>query len=149
MLMIFVGLLVNWIVFAALMIAVDLSTTNYVESKSCNCLVSDPIQQSDAAEIIRIVYKSFVLVVAIGVVIITLLFRTEAAKAGGIQELYYQIVLLSLGLFFDCVGFVIYYAVNTPTAYFLIVLWFTELIPICTMNGVVTWMTKMIDLNFI
>jgi hypothetical protein len=146
-LMIVGGLLVNWIIFAILMSVMSSVSTNAVETKSCNCQYADPIQQNNTAQIIRIVYKSFVLVLAIVVVFVTLLFRMEALKAGGIQELYYQVVLLSLGLFFDCVGFVIYYAVNTPTAYFLIVLWFTELVPICIMNGVVAWATRMVELK--
>jgi hypothetical protein len=146
--MIVAFLLLNWIVFAAVMIAISFSTPDVVETKSCNCQISDPIPQNQAAEIIRIVYKSVVVVIAMIVVAVTLFFRTQAAKAGGIMPIYYQIVCLSLGLFFDCVAFVTYYAVNTPSAYFLIVLWFTELLPICTMNLVVTWATRKIDLNF-
>jgi hypothetical protein len=71
----------------------------------------------------------------------------EALKAGGIQALYYQIVVLSLGLFFDCVAFVIYYAVNIPTAYFLIILWFAELLPFCMMNFVIVWATRKISIK--
>lgn len=148
-LMIVGGLLINWIIFAILMSVMSSVSTNAVETKSCNCQYAASVQQNNTAQIIRIVYKSFVLVLAIGVVFVTLLFRMEALKAGGIQELYYQVVLLSLGLFFDCVGFVIYYAVNTPAAYFLIVLWFTELVPICIMNGVVAWATRMVDLKLL
>jgi hypothetical protein len=136
-------------VFAILMIIMSTSVSQSSESKICDCQISEGIEQSDSAEIIQITYKSVVLVIAIFVVIITLLFCTQAAKAGGIQMLYYQIVSLSLGLFFDCVGFVIYYSVNKPSAYFLIVLRFTELLPLCTMNGVVAWATRMIHLNFL
>jgi hypothetical protein len=143
-LMIALTLLLNWIIFAAMIIAISFSTESIEETRSCNCLISDPIQQNNNAQIIRIVYKSFVLLIAIGVVIMILIFRMEAYKAGGIVSLYYQIGFLSLGLFFDCVAFVIYYAVNSPTAYFLIILWFTELLPICSMNLTVIWVTKSI-----
>jgi hypothetical protein len=141
------SLLVNWLIFTGIMIALSYSSHTIVETRSCDCQISDPVHQSKVAQIIRLVYKSFVLVIAIWVVIIIYVFRMEVLKAGGIQELYYQIAFLALGLFFDCGAFVIYYAVNSPTAYFLIILWFTELIPICSMNVVVTWVTKTIRIK--
>ena len=143
-----ISLLVNWLVFAALMIIISSTNQSSMESRSCDCQISDSVQQSNTAEIVRIVYKSIVLAVAVGVVTVTLIFRTQAEKAGGIQSIYYQIVFLSLGLLFDCVAFVVYYAVDRPCAYFLIVLWFTELLPVCTMNVVLTWKTRKIDLKF-
>jgi hypothetical protein len=142
------ALLLNWIVFAAIMIAMAFSSNTSVEQRTCNCQISHGIQQSDSAQIIRIVYKSIVLVSAVCVVGFTRYFRYEVLKAGGLQVLYHQVVFLSLGLFFDCVAFVIYDAVNSPTAYFLIVLWFTELLPICTLNGVLTTLTNRVTLQF-
>ena len=143
------AMLVNWLIFAALMIIMA-STASASEGKnSCDCQISDLVSQNNAAQIVRIVYKSIVLVIAIGVVIVTFLFRTQAERAGGIQEIYYPILLLSFCLFLDCAAFVTYYAVNVTTAYFLIVLWFTELLPICVMNGGVTWATRTLTLNFI
>ena len=144
-LLIGVSLTVNWMIFAALMIAIDLSDTPPVTEKTCDCQITLSVQQSDAAQIIRIVYKSFVLIIAFCVLTITFVFRTEVAKAGGLQGLYTQVAVLSLALLLDCVAFVVYYAVNIPSAYFVIVLWFTELLPICMMNGVLTWTTRKIS----
>ncbi len=140
-------LLLNWIVFAAIIIALALSNNTATITKTCDCQLSGEVQQSNVAEVIRLVYKSIVLLIANGVLGVTLSFRNQVLKAGGLQELYYQVILLSLGLLCDCIAFVVYYAVNTPSAYFLIVLWFTELLPICMMNGFVTWMTKDIQFN--
>jgi hypothetical protein len=140
-----ISLLLNWLIFAAIMITLASSQSFLISgTRSCNCQISDPPQQSHVAQIIRIVYKSIVLAIAIWVIIIIFVFQTQVLKAGGIQELYHQIAFLSFGLFFDCMAFVIYYSANTPNAYFLIVLWFTELIPICSMNIVIVWVTKTI-----
>jgi hypothetical protein len=146
---IFAALLINWIIFAAIMIALAESNTSVIASSSCNCQITDPVQENQTAQIIRIVYKSFVLIIAMFAVVITLLFRTQAAKAGGLEEIYNQILSLFFGLFFDCVAFVVYYAVNSPSAYFLIALWFTELLPICMMNIVVAWETRSITIRLL
>jgi hypothetical protein len=140
--LIVIVLLLNWVAFAIIMIVMANSDTTATEDRTCDCQISQGIQQSNSAQIIRIVYKSLALVGAIGVVGATWYFRYEVYQAGGLLSLYYQVVFLSLGLFFDCVAFVIYYAVNTPSAYFLIALWFTEILPICTLNGVLTTVTK-------
>ena len=86
--------------------------------------------------IIRLVYKSFVFVVAVCVFLLTAVFGKKLVKERN-SKVYYQVVGLSLGLLLDCVAFLIYYAVNKPTAYFSVVLWFTELLPICLVNGMV------------
>jgi len=128
-------LLLNWIVFAAIVIAVAFSNSISTVSKFCDCQLSGDIQQSDTAQIIRIVYKSFMLVVAICVFVLTAFLGQKLLKKMN-AKVYYQVLILSLGLLFDCLAFLIYYAINKPTAYFLVILWFTELLPICVVNGI-------------
>jgi hypothetical protein len=130
---VFFALLLNWLVFAALMIAVAFSDNSSNIVKSCNCQLSGEIQQSDTSQIIRLVYKSFVFVVAIIVFILTVVFGKRLVKERN-SKVYYQVVGLSLGLLSDCLAFLIYYAINTPTAYFSVVLWLTELLPITVVN---------------
>jgi hypothetical protein len=139
--------LLNWIIFAIMLIIITTATNPYEDTKTCNCQLADPVQPNTTPQIVRLVFTSICSLMAISAVIVTFLFRDQAIKAGGIETLYTQVIVLSFGLFFDCVAFVIYYAVNQPTAYFLIVLWFTELLPICMMNGVVTWTTRMINIK--
>ena len=131
-----IAFLLNWLVFAAIMIAAALSNNTSSISKSCNCQISGPVQQSDNAQIIRLTYKSFVFVVAVCVFLLTFLYGKTLVK-GRNPQVYYQVVGLSLGLLFDCLAFLVYYAVDTPSAYFLIALWFTELLPIVAVNGMV------------
>jgi hypothetical protein len=133
---VFIALLLNWLVFAVLMIAVAFSDNSSNITKSCNCQLSGEVQQSDTSRIIRLVYKSFVFVVAIIVFILTVVFGKKLVKERN-PKVYYQVVGLSLGLLLDCLAFLIYYAINTPTAYFAVVLWFTELLPIAVVNGMV------------
>ena len=41
----------------------------------------------------------------------------------------FQTQMITLGLFLNCVAFAIYYGIDSPTPYFAIVLWFTEIVP--------------------
>ena len=132
-----VSLLLNWLVFAAILLALAYSDTSSDQAKFCDCQLSAAVQQSDVAQLIRIVYKSVIVVIAMCVVLITVSFGRH--KTRGIQNEYYNVLGLSLGLLLDCVAFLIYYSVNTPSAYFLVVLWFTELLPICVVNAFMSW----------
>ena len=51
-------------------------------------------------------------------------FQTETQ-----QTVVYQSVAVSLGLLINSLAFVIYYAIDEPTPFFAIVLWFTEIVP--------------------
>jgi len=127
-------MLVNWLVFAAIMIAISFSNNSSSAPKWCDCQISYPAQQSDTAQIIRIVYKSVVLVVSLFVVFITVGYGVKHVRKRN-RLVFSLVLILSLGLFFDCIAFLIYYSLSSPTAYFLIVLWFTELTAICVANG--------------
>ena len=129
-----VAFLLNWMVFAAIVIALAFSDTSSSVTKWCNCQLSDGVTQSDTALIIRLVYKSVVVLFAICVLFLVVKFGRTHVK-GRNQGVYYQVVILSVGLFADCVAFLIYYSIRSPSAYFLIVLWFTEILPICIANG--------------
>ena len=130
------ALLVNWLVFAAIMIAASFADTASTVEKYCDCQLSGDVTQSDAAQIIRLVYKSFVFAVAVVVFFLTAVFGQKLVK-GRNPQVYYQVLILSLGLLFDCLAFLVYYAVDEVSAYFLIALWFTELLPICVVNAMV------------
>jgi hypothetical protein len=130
------AMLVNWLIFAAIMIAISLTETPSSAPKWCDCQISYPPQQSDTAQIVRIVYKSAVLIISFCVVVITVGYGIRHIKWRN-QSVFFQVLILSLGLFFDCVAFLIYYTINSPSAYFVIVLWFTELFSICFVNVLV------------
>jgi hypothetical protein len=128
------ALVMNWLVFGVLMTILALSDpTSTSVAKSCDCQLFT--QTNHSGQIIRIVYKSFVVAIAACVTFVTVVFGRVPAWKGGVTTEYNIVLGLSLGLLCDCIAFLIYYSVNTPTAYFLIVLWFTELLPICVMNG--------------
>jgi len=69
---------------------------------------------------------------------LTVVFGQKLVK-GRNPQVYQQALILSLGLLFDCLAFLVYYVVNEVSAYFLIVLWFTEVMPICVVNVMVLW----------
>ena len=133
-----IAFLVNWIVFAAIVIALNYSDSLNQLDKYCDCQLSDPVTQSDTSQIIRIVYKSVVVTIALFVVLVTMYFGSRH-KITGIQSEYFRVLGLSLGLLSDCIAFLVYYSLNSPSAYFLIVLWFTELLPICVVFGMTSW----------
>ena len=136
--MITFALLVNWIIFAAIMIALGVSDSSPIATKSCDCQISDPVIENNVSQIIRIVYKSFILTLALCVTFITIVFGKKHVKSRN-RDVYYEVVGLSVGLLFDSIAFLVYYSVDEATAYFVIVLWFTELLPICLVNG---WVAK-------
>ena len=132
------ALLINWIIFAAIVIAISLTDSTAVEEKTCDCLISSSVKVNSVAKVIRIVYKSVVLFIAVMVVLLTVMFGWRH-KRQGINMEYYQVLGFSLGLLCDCIAFLIYYSLNTPAGGFVIVLWFTELFPICAVNATLAW----------
>ena len=96
--------------------------------RSCDCRLSTANAPSDAARFIRIGYKSAILAFALLIFLGTLYKAT--VKGGLPGEMLTQIILITTCLLLNCVAFIIYYGVDTPTPYFAIVLWFTELLPI-------------------
>ena len=147
MLEVIFALLINWAVFAVIIIILDATQSSTSLNRTCNCQFSAPVVESNTAKIIRIIYKSIILAIAIIVTFVTIIYGRKHVKSRN-QTVFYEVVGLSLGLLFDCVAFLVYYIVNTPSAYFLIALWFTELLPIIVVNGMVAstyilyWMNK-------
>ena len=131
------ALVINWSTFAAIIIILDETQSPSKLEKYCNCQISDPVVESKTAEIIRITYKSVVLGIAIIVTFVTIIYGGKHVMSRN-KTVYYEVVFLSVGLLCDCVAFLIYYIVNTPSAYFLLALWFTELLPIIAVNGMVS-----------
>jgi hypothetical protein len=126
----------NWTVFAAIILILSHSNTSPLLSKLCNCQLSDEVRENRTAEIIRIIYKSSVVLVSMCVTCVTVVYGKKHVQSRN-WAVFYEVVGLSAGLLLDCVAFLIYYSLNTPTAYFLVVLWFTELLPIVVVNGMV------------
>jgi hypothetical protein len=133
------ALLLNWIAFAAIMIAISVGQNSLTETKSCNCRISQPTEQTDRAEIVRLVYKSIVLAFAVVVACVTIFMGYRKPSIRKNRLVFFQMISLSLGLVMDCVAFLIYYQLNRPNADFVIVLWFTELLPIGTLNVLIGW----------
>lgn len=127
---------VNWSIFVAIILLLAHSNTSPSLTKLCNCQLSSDVKENHTAEIIRIIYKSVVLVISMCVTLITVVYGKKHVESRN-RTVFLEVVGLSLGLLFDCLAFLIYYYVNTPSAYFLVVLWFTELLPIVVVNGVV------------
>ena len=131
-----VTMLINWGVFAAIIIILDNSNSSTNLSKYCNCQLSDPVVVNDTAKKIRIIVKSVILAIAVIVTFVTMVYGTKYVM-GRNRDVFYEVIVLSLGLLSDFVAFLVYYIIDTPSAYFLIVLWFTELLPILFANGTV------------
>jgi hypothetical protein len=130
------AMLVNWSIFAAIILILSNSNTSPSLSRPCNCQLSEAAEENRTAELIRIIYKSVVVGISMCVTFVTVVFGKKHVESRN-REVFYEVVGLSVGLLLDCVGFLIYYYLNTPTAYFLVVLWFTELLPIVLVNGTV------------
>ena len=130
------ALVINWSIFAAIIIILDVSNSSSSFEKGCNCQLSGDVVENNTAKVIRIIYKSIVLAVAVIVTFVTFVYGRKYVKSRN-QTVYYEAIGLSLGLLFDFVAFLVYYIVNTPSAYFLVALWFTELLPILFANGMV------------
>ena len=134
-----IALLFNWMMFAGIMIAISLGQNDIVVTKTCNCRITQPVQSSNNAQIIRIVYKSVVLAFAVLVACTTVIAGYRKKYIRKNRLVYFQLVSLSTGLVLDCVAFLIYYQLNKPNPDFAIVLWFTELVPICMLNVMIGW----------
>ena len=137
---------ISWLVFGAIVYLLSNSNTLPTLTKLCNCQLSEPVEENGTAQTIRIVYKSVVLGIAIFVTFVTIVYGKKHVESRN-QAVFYEVVGLSLGLLFDCVAFLVYYIMNRPTSFFLVALWFTELLPIVFVNGNVasTYISYWID----
>ena len=123
------AILLAWLTFAAVIIAMSLVPIDGVTYRDCECRIVGSSTPSNDAQIIRIVYKSVILVVSL-LVVISVVFFGRHLLLGQTRRLFFQIFLFSFCLFLNCLAFVIYYAIDQPSAYFLIALWVTELVPV-------------------
>jgi hypothetical protein len=118
-----------WLSFAAIIIAMSLVPIQGTTSRECECRIVVTTSPSNDAQIIRIVYKSVILVVSL-LVVFSVIVLWRSLLLAQTRKLFYQILVFSFCLFLNCLAFVVYYAINQPSAYFLIALWVTELAPV-------------------
>jgi hypothetical protein len=130
------GLIVIWISFGAIVIALSQINITTTESYECSCRISSQQEPSNAVQIIRITYKSLVFAFSLCVVGLLWIFTRDLLYDEQ-PHLFLQIMGIAFCLSFNCLAFVIYYAIGQTTPYFAIVLWFTELIPILCLSMVV------------
>ena len=126
---IFASIVCVWISFAAVVIAISNVTIAAIETRQCECRVSSSTPPGSAAMVIRIVYKSVILLISLLVVTAVVSWKGKLMAGGG-GELFYQIFGFTACLFLNCLSFVIYYIIDDPSPYFAVTLWFTELIPV-------------------
>ena len=128
--------LIVWIGFGCVVFGLSQVKTTATIDKYCDCRMSDVLQPSNIALYVRIGCKSVILILSLFVFVMMIVFgRSLLARS---PSIFYQIVITSFFLCLNCIAFVIYYSVNQPTPYFVIVLWFTELIPILCLNLVIS-----------
>jgi len=126
-------LILVWLYFAAIVIALSSIDTTTIPEYSCFCRISTSSQASDAPKYIRIGYKSAVVAIALCVVLLVFFFTKETLYYQK-RLLFLEILGISMCLLANCVAFVIYYALDDATPYFALVLWMTELLPIVTLG---------------
>ena len=125
-------LLLVWVSFAVVLVVMSHSSTTGKVSCTCNCRLCTNSSPGDSARIIRIVYKSIVVALALGVVVG---FKWLEHRFFHSTQLWYTLLKgISFCLFLNSVAFLIYYAVDDPSPYFSISLWFTELVPVCVLS---------------
>jgi hypothetical protein len=117
-----------WTSFAAVIIALSNVAIQATVTRECECRLTSSTPPGSAAMVIRIVYKSAILLIAFLVVTAVMWMRPTLMSRS--HELFYQILLFTSFLLLNCVTFVAYYVINQPSPYFAISLWFTELLPI-------------------
>jgi hypothetical protein len=122
-----------WLGFLAVVIALSEVKTDAIITESCGCRLFNVKQPSNATLYIRIAYKSVIFVIALCIFILITLFGRSFFYDSR-RSSFYQIVMVSIFLIINCLGFVIYYAINKPNPYFVIFLLCTELTPILLLN---------------
>jgi hypothetical protein len=126
-----------WVFFAAVVIGISNSSLRNDITPYCEWRLSDVKQPSQRVRYIRITYKS--IIASLALLVFGIMFGLGLKVDFRKQMFVTQIILVSLFLVLDCIAFVIYYWINKPTAYFVIVLWATELFPLVLLSG---WLCK-------
>ncbi len=126
-------ILAVWLTFAAIIIALSYETVSGQIVTTCECRESTLIEPSDVSRYIRIGYKSAILFLSL-VVVVSLWTLTRNTLFHQRRQMFYQLMWISICLCLNCISFVIYYAVGTPTPYFAIDLWLTEYLPILSLT---------------
>jgi hypothetical protein len=132
-----ISLLLVAFAFGMIVIAISQVNTATTEQRECEGRITTASSTSNATLIIRLVYKSLVLAIALCVVVLLWVFTLDTPLYTQQPTLFKQIIGIAFCLFFNCLAFVVYYSVNQSTPYFAIVLWFTELVPILLLSVVV------------
>ena len=117
-----------WLGFAVVVIAISQVDSSTKLDSQCDCRLTEATRGSDETRTIRIVYKSVISLLSL--VVLFLIGRMGWNSGAERSEVIKQIMLVSFFLVLDCLAFVIYYAIDKPSPYFSIVLWFTEVLPL-------------------
>lgn len=133
---IFLCWFVVWLGFVGVILGISLVNKTTTISRTCDCRISVVQQPSNAALYIRIACQSAILLMALCVFVLMGVISGRSLYAKS-PSLFYQIVSTSFFLLLNCIAFVIYYSVNEPSPYFVIVLLFTEMLPILVLNVIV------------
>ena len=122
--------LLVWLLFSAIAIAVSTVDSSGDITYTCQCRLATIEQPTGAARYIRIGYKSVLIVLSLIVFVAMASLAKKDYSQRRTESILNYILMISACLSANCLAFVIYYAVDQPTPFFAIVLWFTELIPI-------------------
>ena len=131
---IFCCLLVVWLSFGIVIAVLATSDSSGDLNCSCDNRVCETTDADESVEIIRIVYKSVVLAFA-GIVLAILGYFWKKGNSSKIGKWFRKLLATSICLLLNCIAFLIYYIVDSPTVYFVIVLWATELAPLIWLCG--------------
>lgn len=126
--------------FVTVIIIFQVLVIDYTPSSNSNNICSAILgttdtTQTSTARIIRLVYQSIVAFIALSIFVTLttagfLVFRKAHAQGYGGEKLLRLVGISSAAILADSLAFIIYYAVGSPSPYFVIVLIFTEIIPI-------------------
>mmetsp|Transcript_14897 Transcript_14897/g.23312 ORF Transcript_14897/g.23312 Transcript_14897/m.23312 type:complete len:322 (+) Transcript_14897:160-1125(+) len=125
-----------WLSFAAVVVALATLDQGGEETRSCSGRLTDEtVGETDDARVIRIAYKSAIVVISLVVVIMMAILTVTIQQKGTV---FLQVLFASFGLLLNSVAFIVYYAIDEPSTYFAIVLWVTELVPTLVMCLIVS-----------
>jgi len=99
------------------------------DTKLCGGRIVIPGDDDSTIRTLRIVYKSIVGVCAL-IIFLGILFFGLKIWLKIRSSTVLQAILISFGLLCNCISFLIYYAINDPSPYFVISLYFTEILPL-------------------
>jgi len=128
--------IIIWLSFVAVVVALATLDEGGEEIRTCSGRLTDEtVSEKDDARVIRIAYKSAIVVISLVVVIMMAILTVTIQQKGTV---FLQVLFASFGLLLNSVAFIVYYAIDEPSTYFAIVLWVTELVPTLVMCLIVS-----------